>query len=241
MGNFFFNGVSAADMGLNVERIPSQYSPRKRIASYAIPGRSGALHQWDGSWENHPIRYECWFKSSPVRAQAHKIKQWLHTAPAGARLEDTYDDTVYHLATYAGGAEIENIRDRFGRFVVEFDCDPRAFLKSGDIVLNITGSGLINNRGFAESFPLIEVTGSTGGTVTINDTVLLVRFPGYDTKTLRVDTYLREAWDITDGGETSMNEWVTGTEFPTLRPGTNTVTIGGGIESIRVFPRSWTL
>lgn len=241
MGNFIFNGVSAADMGLNVERIPSQYSPRKRIVSYAIPGRSGALHQWDGSWENHTIRYECWFKSNPVRAQAHRIKQWLHTAPAGARLEDTYDDTVYHLATYAGGAEIENIRDRFGRFVVEFDCDPRAFLKSGDAALNITGSGLVNNQTPFDAFPLIEVTGSVAGTVTINDTALLVRFPGYETKTLRVDTYLREAWDITDGGETSMNEWVTGTEFPTIKPGSNSIAIGGGIDSIRVYPRWWTL
>lgn len=241
MGDFIFNGTSAAEMGLNVERIPSQYSPRKRIVSHAIPGRSGDLHQWDGSWENHPIRYECWFKSNPVQTQAHRIKRWLQTAPAGARLEDTYDGSVYHLATYVGGAEIQNIRDRFGRFIVEFDCDPRAFLKSGDFTVNITGGGLVNNQGFDVSYPLIEVTGRTGGTVTINDTVLLVRFPGYDTLTLRIDTYLREAWDITDGGETSMNEWITGTEFPVLRPGSNTITIDGGVESVRVWPRSWTL
>ncbi len=241
MGNFIFNGISAADMGLVVERIPSQYSPRKRLTSYAIPGRSGALHQWDGSWENFPVSYACWFKASPVGHQAHKIKQWLHGAPAGARLEDTYDDTVYHLATYAGGAEIENLRDRYGRFTVTFDCDPRAYLKSGDAALNIISSGILNNPTSFDAYPLIEVTGSVSGLVSIGATSLLVRFPGYDTQTLRVDTYLREAWDITDGGETSRNEWISGTELPVIAPGSNQIRISGGIESIRIWPRWWTL
>lgn len=241
MGNFKFNGVSAADMGLVVERRPRLYVPKKRVKSHQIPGRSGDLHTWDGSWENYTQPYECWFKSAPVADQAHKIKAWLSHAPVGARLEDTYDDDVYHFATYIGGAEIENIHDRFGRFTVSFDCDPRAFLKSGDTALNITGSGLLNNTTDNAAYPLIEVTGSVSGVVTIGSTSLLVRFPGTETQTLRVDTYLREAWDITDGGESSMNEWITGQDFPLIVPGTNQVQITGGIDAIRVFPRWWKL
>lgn len=226
-------------MGLTVELIPDLYIPRKRITAHQIPGRSGDLHQWDGAWENYPVRYQCWFKATPTGAQLRKVAAWLSDAPAGARLEDTYDDAVYRLATYVGGADVENVRNRYGRFIVEFDCDARKFLKSGDSALNITSSGLLNNQTGNTSYPLIELTGHVSGTVTINGVSLLVRFPGTETKTLRVDTYLREAWDITDGGETSMNEWIAGTDFPVIVPGSNAISIGGNVESVRVYPRWW--
>lgn len=227
-------------MGLTVERIPDLYIPRKRITAHQIPGRSGDLHQWDGAWENYPVRYQCWFKAAPTGAQLRKVAAWLSGAPAGARLSDTYDPDVYRLATYAGGVDVENIRNRYGRFIATFDCDARKFLKTGDTALNITGSGLLNNQTGNTAYPLIEITGSVSGLVKINDVPLLVRFPGYDdTRTLRVDTYLREAWDITDGGETSMNEWIAGTDFPLIVPGSNTISIDGGIDSIRVYPRWW--
>lgn len=226
-------------MGLTVELIPDLYIPRKRITAHQIPGRSGDLHQWDGAWENYSVRYQCWFKATPTGAWLRKVAAWLSGAPDGARLSDTYDPDVYRLATYAGGADVANIRNRYGRFIVEFDCDPRKFLKTGDSALNITGSGLLNNQTGNTAYPLIEITGSVSGVVDINGVKLLVRFPGTETQTLRVDTYLREAWDITDGGETSMNEWIAGRDFPVIVPGSNTISIDGGIDSIRVYPRWW--
>lgn len=226
-------------MGLTVERYPGLHIPRKAIVTHKIPGRSGNLSQWDGSYEDYTVRYQCWFKSDPTGAQLRKAAAWLAGAPAGARLEDSYDPDVYRLATYEGGADVENIRNRYGRFDVVFRVDPRKFLKSGDAALNITSSGLLNNQTGNVAYPLIEVTGSVSGLVEINGVSLLVRFPGYDTKTLRVDTYLREAWDITDGGETSMNEWIAGTDFPVIAPGRNSISISGGIDSIRVYPRWW--
>lgn len=226
-------------MGLTVERYPGLHIPRKAIVTHKIPGRSGNLSQWDGSYEDYTVRYQCWFKFAPTGAQLRKVAAWLHGAPAEARLEDTYDPDIYRLATYEGGADVENIRNRYGRFDVVFRVDPRKFLKSGDSALNFTSSGLLNNRTENTAYPLIEVTGHVSGTVEINGVTLLVRFPGTDTKILRVDTYLREAWDITDGGETSMNEWVSGPDFPVIVPGTNTIRVGGGVESVRVYPRWW--
>lgn len=241
MSDFTFNGISASSLGLTVEYVPGLYIPKKRLTTHSVPGRCGDLTQWDGSWENYPVRYPCWFKGTPTGAQLRKIAQWLSDAPAGARLEDTYDDSVYRLATYVGGADVENIRNTHGRFVIEFSCDPRKFLKSGDTALNITSSGLLNNPTTRDAYPIIEVTGTVGGLVTIGETHLLVRFPGYDPLTLRVDTYLRESWDITDGGETSMNEWISGSDFPVIVPGVNQISISGGITSIRVYPRWWTV
>ena len=239
MGNFIFNGISAADMGLRVERIPDIPNPEKEMEYYDIPGLPGGLSSWKKTWKPVMVRYECWFKGGDVGKQARDIRQWLHNAPTNARLEDTYDDQVYRLATYVGGGTIENIRERYGRMEIAFRCDPRSYLKSGDSALNGTSSILLNNTTGNDAFPIIEVTGSTGGLLAIGDTSLLIRFPGYEKHTIRLDTLIREAWDITDGGETSMNAWVTGTDWPKIVPGSNKITIDGGLESVRVYPRWW--
>lgn len=238
MGDFIFNGVSAGFMGLRVERIPRQHSPRKNITTYDIPGGQPLTH-WDGTWANFQQSYECWFKSPLVGRQARRIKEWLHAAPANSRLEDTYDDEVYHLATYAGGGDIENILERYGRFVVTFDCNARAYLKSADVVRPITGTDLINNPSPFPAKPLIEVTGSVSGLLTIGDRNITIRFPGMETQTMRIDCELQEAWDITDGGEESRNDWITWSEPPVLRPGATVVKITGGIESAKIWTRSY--
>ena len=67
MGDFFFNGRWASDLGLTVERYPRQGVPEKSLTTYQIPGRSEPLTQWDGSFKTFVQRYECWFKATPVR------------------------------------------------------------------------------------------------------------------------------------------------------------------------------
>ena len=254
MGDFSFNGVSASDMGLVVERYPDQHTPRKRMTVISIPGRSGDLHYWDGSFENFTQRYACWFKSAPVSLQARRIKQWLLSAPAGARLEDDYDDAVFHLATYRGGGDIESCLNRFGRFTVEFDCAAPAYLKSGELAFELSSKtgeaaevfGLLNNPSAWPSLPLIEVTGITSGVVYIGDSALMVRFPGVnELRTFYVDCDTREAWEIVDGTEVSRNEWITVGEFPQIAPGRNEVSFlnngNTGIQSVRITPRWWTV
>lgn len=244
MGNFVFNGVSAADMGLTVERFPVQQAPRKRLTAITIPGRSGVLHQWDGAFDNFTQRYICWFKASPVAGQAHKIKEWLLSAPAAARLEDTYDSTVYHQATYTGPMDIENVLDRFGRCTIEFDCAAPAYLKSGETALRITSGGFINNPTPWPSRPLIVVTcnNSIGGVVHIGSREVSVLFNNMQTDTLYIDCDIREAWEIVDGVEVPTPASIGSPEYPVIEPGRNDITITGiGIEAVTVYPRWWTL
>lgn len=242
MGDFTFNGVSASSMGLVVERFPAQHTPRKRLTTISIPGRSGDLHQWDGGFENFTQQYVCWFKSSPVSDQAHRIKQWLLSAPAASRLEDTYDSSVYHLATYQGGAEIENSRDRFGRFTVEFDCASPAYLKSGDAPVTFAGGGVLTNPSAWASLPLLVISGSVSGVVKIGGTSMTIRFVGYDDmRTLYVDSDSREAWELADGERISRNDWVASQDFPSIDPGDNAISMTGGIKSVAIYPRWWTV
>lgn len=243
--HFEFNGVTSIEMGLRIERMRPLYSPRKRVTSHQIPGRSGDLHQWDGSFENYTISYQCWFKKpahyEQMALKAHQILEWLSSAPSGARLSDTYDESVYHLATYLGGAEIENIRNNFGRFTISFDVDPRAFIQYGEEfeARPDNPAVLINPTEFPAK-PLLEVTGSISGTVRVGEKTITVRFPGTTSHTIRIDCDIKEAWEAVDGVEESRNIYISVPDWPILA-GTTDVSVGGGVKSVIIYPSWWTL
>lgn len=246
MSSFFeFNGVKSSDMGLTVERFRPLYSARKRVTAHRIPGRIGDLHECDGSFENYPISYQCWFKKpdqyDQMAWQAHRILEWLSSAPMGAKLRDSYDNRVYHLASYIGGAEIENVRNAYGRFTVTFDCDPRAFVQSGDYEITKGNPGVLINPTAYASTPLIELTGSIGGSIKIGAGIITVVFPDMATHTVRIDCDIKEAWEIVDGEEIPTNAFVATRDFPKLYPDANNVELVGGITSAIIDPRWWTL
>lgn len=243
---FEFNGATSIEMGLRIERVRPLFSPRKRVTSHQIPGRSGDLHQWDGSFENYTISYQCWFKKPAHYEQmawkAHQILAWLSSAPSGSRLSDTYDAAVYHLASYIGGAEIENIRNTHGRFTISFDVDPRAFIQYGDEfeARPDNPAVLINPTEFPAA-PLIKLTGAISGLVTVGAKSITVIFPDTNTHTLYIDLDIKEAWEIVDGAEVSRNQWVSTMDWPILPAGTTEVSVPKSIQSAIIYPRWWTV
>lgn len=246
MGNFVFNGVSAADMGLVVERYPDIPKPRRRVKSISIPGRSGDLHISDGSWEDVTIRYNCWFKNLnsnyPTARTAHEIAQWLYSSPVGARLEDTYDSLTFRKATFVGPTSIENVLDRFGRVTLEFRCDPRAFLKNAEKGTTFKPpGGIVNNQSPFPSLPLIRIIGAVGGLLQIGDSYMLLRFPGMDTHEFWLDCDEMEAWEVVDGQEVPSNAWIDEYNFPKVAPGANVIQFPETWESVTVWPRGYTV
>ena len=248
LGDFNFNGLRASDFGLVVERHPRQYMPRKRLTTITIPGRSEPLHQWDGSYEPFPQRYECWFKSAPVAGQAHRIKEWLLSAPAGARLEDSYDEDVFHLSTYQGGADIENALDRFGRVTLEFTCAAPAYLKRGEEPVRIPANTetIIHNDTPFPAYPLLAIRGNgkLGCVVTVGKHEIDILWGDSGTDWLYFDCHLNEAWEIVDGAEHPVNDKISLSihSFPALEPGDNLVQVRGlGADYVELTPRTWTL
>lgn len=238
LGDLLFNGTWASALGLTVEFIPAQRGPQKLFESVHVEGRSGDLHHWGGDYSNYQQKYRCWFKSSPVATAAHKIKDWLMAAPASSRLEDTYDSTIYRLATYSGPPDIENVLNRYGRIDIEFDCAPQSYLKSGETALAITNGGLLNNPTARASKPLIVVTGSISGAVWIGGERLLIVFNDMATHTIYIDCEIEETWELIDGVQTPVNAYVT-SEYPVITPGANKIEIAGKLTSVLVYPRWW--
>lgn len=249
MSDFIFNGVSAEEMGLRIERYPVIHKPRKRLEPVSVMGRNGNLHICDGSYESIVIRYECWWKNANVNFStartAHEIAEWLYNAPVAARLEDTYDSAVFRTATFQGPLDIENILDRYGRVTLEFECRPEAWLKSAETVLEFTRSGgFLNNPTPFATKPLIRVVTDTihvGGTVRIGAEQLLIMWQGFAARhEIWVDCEEQEAWEIVDGEEVPVNAWISGADYLQIQPGRNDVTFDN-FESVRIYTRAYTL
>lgn len=248
LGDLSFNGRRASDFGLVVERHPRQYIPQKNLVTHKIPGRSEPLTQWDGSFLPYVQPYEVWFKSSPVAGQAHRIKEWLLSAPCGARLEDTYDEDVFRHATYPGGADIENTLNRFGRMTLEFTCAAKAWYKLGEEPVRILPGAptVIRNDGTFPSYPLLKIkgTGSLGCVVTVGKHEIDVLWGDSGTEWLYFDCAIHEAWEVVDGAEHPVNDKINLAihSFPALEPGENLVEVRGiGAEYIELIPRTWTV
>ena len=245
MSDFIFNAVSAESMGLRIERYPVISKPRRRMETISVPGRSGDLHIDDGSWEDITIRYECWWKNKSsaysTARSAHEIAQWLYTAPVGARLEDTYDTQTFRRATFQGGVDVENILNRFGRLVLEFRCDPRAFLKSAETGMTLTTGGVLNNPTPFVTKPLIRIVGRVGGLLKIGDSYMVLRFSGTETHEFWLDCEEMEAWEVVDGEDVPSNAAIDDYNFLTISPGANRIEFPASFDSVTVWTRVYTV
>lgn len=239
---FVFNGQSSLDFGLYVQEYPRITVPEKDLTEIIVPGSSEPLTQWTGTFKPFARKYKCWFDQKPGIDRARKISEWLHDAPPSSRLEDSYRTAVFHKATFKGPMDITNVMDQLGMFTVEFQCAAPAFLKSGELAFTHPGIVKLNNPTSRASFPLLEVTGHVSGLVNIGSRQLTILFSGYsDTHTFYIDCHLREAWEVVDGVEVSRNEWISSQDFPVIDPGENDISITGGIESVVIRPRWWTV
>lgn len=250
MSNFTFDGVSAEDMGLRIERYPVIYKPRKRMTPISIPGRNGDLHISDGSYDNVTVRYEVWWKNDKrhsfnTGAQAREIFRWLDGAPAGARLEDTYNPGVFRTATFLGGTKIDDILGRYGRMVLEFDCSPQMWLGGihADGATFTSGltevNGLLTNPAQNPTKPLIRIIGSVGGRLQIGSSGMTLRFPGLETHEFWLDCEEMEAWEVVDGQEVSSNAWIDDLDFIQIMPGVNEVKFPSSFDSVTIWTRAY--
>lgn len=239
MGIIIFNGLSSKEYHIQVEHPPGYDIPERDYESYHVPGRNGDVIIGKKSYKNVSRNYEISFgdvdKMFPEMAR--KVTEWLHSADSYARLEDSYEPEYYRMAMYNSSLQIENILFHGGRATIEFDCKPQRFLKIGERTYTFTspsGNYLRNPTNF-ESLPVITVRGSGQGTINIG---------GYVIGISAIDQYVVIDSEIQDcyKGLTNKNNTVTlDRDFPKLSKGINQVSYSGGVTSLEVIPRWWTL
>ena len=176
---------------------------------------------------------------STYTEKMNAISDWLHSASGYARLEDTYEPDYYRKAYYDEQTDMENIFNEAGQATLNFICKPQRYLKSGEEPITISSGGLIQNRTRYEAYPILKVTtNNTQGSVSIGNHSITIK-AGAGTDPITIDCELQDAWS----GTSNKNSYIvlTDSEFPVIDPGTQTVTFDGGVQSVEVIPRWWTV
>lgn len=237
---FQFGDKGTWDFSMRIEKFPMVTGTTRKRTTTSVAGRNGDLHYIEDAFTNFQQAYECYFHGDYSSQEiAHAIKAWLYGDGAYRRLSDTYDPDHFHLAAYVGPLNIQNHLNKYGRCTVTFDCDPRAFLRSGEKTITFTQSGALYNPTGFNAKPMITVYGTGAGNVTVGDATVEIKEL---TDLIILDCETQNAYrQAGDGGSESKNGSIYAPEFPKLTPGTNAAHFTGGITKIEIIPRWWEL
>ena len=239
MGIIIFNGQSSEDYNVMVEHKPDYEHPEKDYDVIHVPGRNGDIIVDKGSWKNITRSYDIAFHSVHDKDfvyTASGVSQWLHAPSGYARLEDSYEPEYYRMAVYKESGSFTNILAEAGRATISFDCKPQRFLKSGEFVHKFIKETCLKNPTAYDSLPKIIIYGSGSGVLTVNGSVTNISSIGNG---MVIDSELQDAYH----GTSNWNKYITlnNHKFPRLKPGENLISFSGGITSVEVIPRWWTL
>ena len=236
MGIVIFNGISSQDLHIQVQTEPDYDFPEKDYEVTHVPGRNGDIVIDQGSWQNVSRKYNLAMDAVKISYTevASKLVQWLHSASGYARLEDSYEPDFYRMAMYKDSGSISNIYNKAGQIEVEFTCKPQRYFKSGEVADIFTTSTEYRNPTDFPAKPLIKIHGSGSGTVGIGTYTVTINdiLDGMIVDSEQQDTYKEQ---------TNCNSKVSIPEYPKLVSGNNTISISGGVTSIEIIPRWWTL
>ena len=116
-------------------------------------------------------------------------------------------------------------------FIIMFNCQPFQYATDNTPV-TVSESATLINPGTVNAFPIIKITGSGAGTLTINGNS--VSFSNIDESVI-LNSEIQETYRDTGTELVSKNSVMTG-EYPALLPGENTISFSGGITSLEITP-----
>lgn len=232
--NYFeFAGQKSTDYGLTIEAYPDYIAGERIIEKKKVPGRNGALVFDTGAYSNAAVSYEVWCKGD--YADLRGITRWLMQPNGYQRLSDSYDDEVYRMALCSNPIQFDVMMKRYGRATIEFDCQPQRFFLNGETEIDVSSGTLLTNPGMP-ALPIITVTGSGAGQITVG--AYVVGISDIPTTGLVLDCDLQDAYSGTE----NKNGLITLSDgFPVLESGENEIAYSGGVTSLKIIPRWWTL
>lgn len=228
-----FDGTSSRDFEVWISGNGTFDAPERDVESIAIPGRNGDLHIDNGRFRNIPITYPA-FITKDFRHNFDAFKAYMLSKRGYKRLEDSYHPDYYRLASFQNAISPDMAPlNRAGSFDIVFDCDPRRFLRSGEIVYTSTSSARIStmkNPTLYTAKPLLEV--AQVGTITINGIRIIV-----SAAPTIIDCDIEEAYygTINRNGDITLMDG----KFPSLVPDNNT--INHTMSTLKITPRWWTI
>lgn len=235
MRNYFMlDGVDSRSFGLYLNGAGTFESPSRAASFIRVPGRNGDLIGMQNRLENGVYRYSDAFIHADFEANMAAFRAFLLSKAGYRRLTDSYHPETFRKVAFIGPMMPEVIATKAaGRFDIELPCMPQRWLLSGEEVITLTASGIVENPTLFPSSPLLRVYGT--GTVGVGSrSITIIRADGYTDIDLETGSAYK--------GATNHNYDVDlGLELPTLAPGETGVALGEGITRVDITPRWWSV
>lgn len=235
MNYLTYNGETSESFGVYIGGQGTYNAPVRDVTKVSVPGRNGDLIKDNGRFLNVSVSYPV-VVIGDFADKVDLINSWLKSPATYCRLEDTYHPDYYRMAMAVDGIVYETgAWNRSGKGVITFDCKPQKWLKTGETAVTLSASGTISNPTKFNSRPLIKVKGTGAGTVTVNNQVITID---------SINTYTDIDCETMDchKGTANRNSYVhLGGMFPELKPGSNSVSFAGGVTSVVITGRWWTV
>lgn len=239
-GLIVFGGERSDNYGMVVSEAPSFERARRKQTVITVPGRTGDVVFQEDAWEDVPRPYNVFIAedlqedsggniSGTLAERVDNFEAMLNSMTGYQRLEDNFEPDVYRRAYYSGGDGFTNELLAIGRATINFTCDARRFLKSGETPIQVSNGDAIVNPTRFKSKPLIHIEASnkTIG-ITINGKTITAVVADY----INIDCEKMNAYRL---AAENKNADISG-DFPTIASGSNAITITGTPTKVTIKP-----
>ena len=230
---FMFNGKSSRNFGLYISGSGTFNAPERVSESIEIPGRNGNLTISQNRFQNITVSYPAFIRTDFSR-NAQGARAWLLQNEGYYRLEDTYHPDYYRMARFSGPIDFDmRFLNYSGETTLSFDCKPQRWRKNGENPVLYTQPAILMNDLFP-ALPLIKVNGTGAGNLYVGK---------YTVQMNEIDEYVMLDSETQNAYKDTLNKngTISADKFPVLESGENTISWDGGITSIEVTPRWWTI
>lgn len=226
-----FNFSDNLDKNIVIIKGPNLSINNENYEEINVQGRNGSLIVKDGTYKNKILSFELGILSESKQDLLNKIDEiieWL------TKIEDNklfYDrEDRYYIVKHIEFADIENKRYLFGKFTVNFICEP-FYYDLNEYPLTLTTHETLFYKGTVPGECNIKIYGSGNIQLTINsETVQINNVNEY----VELDSKLLLCLNK---DKTSKSRDMIG-HFPLLIRGSNTISWTGNVSKIEILPRT---
>lgn len=232
-------GTSSEDVGMVIQHYPKVIIPARKREVQAVPGRSGDIVIEFDTFENYEQQYDCFLDAKALgglNTVIPKVSDWLLGNSGYQRLEDTYFPDVYRMAYVVNALEFTSFFNEYGSGTLTFNCAPEKYFKMGEEEITLTKNQKLFNPSSFKAKPLITFTmNGNAGTIKFNNDTLSIA--AGQTGTFVVDTKNHTVFSESQ----NKSYMIQGLYEKLILGKETTITWTGGVTSVKIVPRWWTI
>lgn len=219
---FIFNNLNSKDLGIVIKEMPPVSKAEKDIESIEVSGRNGSLHIDNETYRKKEYKVKCILMDESKIDDIKKLYNGIGV------LELSTEPGKEYKASISNQIDFSKYLTYLKEFVLQFNLDPISYSKTIKEE-KITSNSTFTIGGTYQVSPQIIITGT--GIVTINNNKIEVNESG-----ITIDCDLMNCTKE----NINKNDKVNLEDFPTLNPGSNSIVLGTGIQSVIIkYKEGW--